>query len=367
MRLPLRIASLALIGVAMSGSLAARAESATVLINEFMPDPLSGGEWAELYNPGPLAVAIGGWQIDDDAIGRPGLVIAAGTQINPGEYLVITWATNILNKTGDSIQLIDSIGAVVDSHSYANAQSDLTLARIPDGGLTWAWGDPTGGAPNAPAPTATPTGEQPSPAVSSTATAAAGATPTNTSTAMASATAAASATNTSTATASATATPTEAAAPTAAPAFGAIRISEIAAGADPEWVEILNSGDLPVNLDGWQITRVSSAQTTARAWPAVTIAPGARAVASFAKGFLPNDGATITLHNGAGAPMGDPVIYPSLDATHVYALMDDDTWLVTDQISQGEPNPTPAPTATASPTTTPTDTRTPSPTRTESP
>ncbi|MBX0331067.1 lamin tail domain-containing protein, partial [Oscillochloris sp. ZM17-4] len=333
---------IALLGLAAATHTTARAGERTVQINEFMPDPSAGEEWAELYNNGSSPVDIGGWQIDDESIGKPGVVIAQGTTIAPGAHMTFAWAANILNKAGDTIQLLGPAGDAIDSHTYGEAQSDLSLARIPDGGVDWLWGEPTMGGANSPAPTATISASDEAPTETATGSADVG-TPT------AEGTPATSPTRTSTPTATPTNTTTHTATPTAPPSFGSIRINEIAAGTDPEWIEIYNSGDRAVSLDGWRVVRVSESSGTSRSISATVIGPGEFVVVSFAKGFLPNDGATIVVHDGAESPMSDSISYPALDATHVYALQESGIWEVTDLWSQGEQNPPPPPTATSSP------------------
>ena len=89
--------------------------SSTILINEFMPKPSSGGEWVELFNPNPFDVDLSGWKIDDDTIGGSQTTIGAGTSIPANALVIVQLAANILNDTGsDAAQLLDagtSIGA----------------------------------------------------------------------------------------------------------------------------------------------------------------------------------------------------------------------------------------------------------------
>lgn len=70
-----------------------------VLLNEFVPphdvDWDGDGtadhndEWSELYNSGPTAVGLAGWQLDDVAQGGSApYTIPAGTVIQPGGFLV---------------------------------------------------------------------------------------------------------------------------------------------------------------------------------------------------------------------------------------------------------------------------------------
>ncbi|MGQ9928657.1 MAG: lamin tail domain-containing protein, partial [Chloroflexaceae bacterium] len=158
-----------LVAAALFSHAPAQSGTAIVLINEFMPAPGSGREWAELINIGDVPADVGGWRIDDDLPGNSGqALIPAGTVIPPGGLFVIEWNTNFLNNTGDTIQLIDPAGDTLDAYTYGSASIDLSLARQPDGAPVWVWGPPSRGSFNAPLPdppTATPigTGDTPAP------------------------------------------------------------------------------------------------------------------------------------------------------------------------------------------------------------
>lgn len=115
----------------------------SLLINEVMYQPLSGGsEYVELHNPGTAAIDLAGWIISD----RPGadgsaneLVIPDGTGLlQPGGYLLAGTDTLLirdfpsipppvtiipagpltLNNDGDCLILLDPVRTVVDSVPY---------------------------------------------------------------------------------------------------------------------------------------------------------------------------------------------------------------------------------------------------------
>ncbi|WP_129626404.1 lamin tail domain-containing protein [Candidatus Oscillochloris fontis] len=359
-----------------------------ILINEFMPDPSFGNEWVEILNGGAVPVDLSGWQIDDQAVGKPGLVLPAGMIIAPGERLVFTWAANILNRDGDTLQLLDPQGVVIDRYTYHAAQLDLALARMPDAGAIWEWMPPSMGQPNSPldpTPTATliPTMTvtfTPTPAPSATPTPAPSATPTPapsaTPTPAPSATPTPAPSTTPTPAPSATPTPAPSATPTPAPSatpspsptpdirWGSIQIHEIAAASDPEWIEIINLGEEPILMLDWSVQR-SSTQTSTRSIPETILAPGERVVLSFTKGFLPNDGASLALYSASGMLISEVVSYPPMGASQVYALQPDGNWVINDTPSPNAPNPLPTPTAIPSPS--PTTTATYSPTATREP
>lgn len=124
-----------------------------VKLNEFMPKPLSGNEWVELYNPNKSPVDISNYAIEDAAANN--VAIPASTVIaGYGFYVVDLGGAPMLNDTGgDTVYLLDDLGATVDlpPPTYSNdATLDRTYARSADGGGTWSNGttDPTKGASN---------------------------------------------------------------------------------------------------------------------------------------------------------------------------------------------------------------------------
>lgn len=69
-----------------SGFALGSASANTIAVTEFMPVPLDGNEWVELFNYGPDAVDLTGWTIgdnDNDKQALPSIALASG------EYLVI--------------------------------------------------------------------------------------------------------------------------------------------------------------------------------------------------------------------------------------------------------------------------------------
>ena len=71
-----------------------------VVINEVMADAVSApqeGDWIELYNTTGQALSMGGWFVSDDAGDPTRYVIAPGTTIPAGGYLVLTQAGHFGN------------------------------------------------------------------------------------------------------------------------------------------------------------------------------------------------------------------------------------------------------------------------------
>ena len=140
-----------------------------VVINEFLPNPSGdddalkpAGEWVELYNRGGTAVDVSNWALYDSIDTHELLITAAvtdtgGTIVPAGGRLVVyrNGDTDFVlnNSGGDSVRLFNALiilgGTLVDSHAYtANAATDKTTARIPDGTDNWVDPIPTPGEPN---------------------------------------------------------------------------------------------------------------------------------------------------------------------------------------------------------------------------
>ena len=349
--------SLLAIGVLALPPPASRAAAASpILINEFVPKPASGAEWAELLNTSDAPVDLSGWIIDDDTLGPPRTALASGTSIAAHGLLVVSLTSNILNDTGsDAIQLLDAANTLIDTHAYTGTVAGMAYARIPDGGATWARVAATPGAPN-PQPTATPTA---SPTPSSTPA------PTATSTSTPTATAPApSTTPSSTPTASIPATATLA--PSATPYPAGVIINEFLAYPKTlysnEWVELYNTAAEPAELSGWKIDDEAGGSAPI-ALPAQSTIPAlGYLVIELPGALLNNDADSVRLLRPDGSS-ADSTSYAGSQPDLSHSRAADGSWYISTANSPGAANLPPA-TPTASPTHTPTATRTPSPTHT---
>ncbi len=128
-----------------------------IYLNEYMPHPLSGDEYVELYNANPFAVEVGGWQIDDGLEGGA-FRIPAGVGIAARGYVVFVRNFR-LNNDGDIVRLMTPGGDLVDSHNYGTDPGlGVAWSRSPDGGPVWRSDlAPSPGGANPPPPTAKPT------------------------------------------------------------------------------------------------------------------------------------------------------------------------------------------------------------------
>lgn len=167
---------------------------ADVVINEIFPNPPGtdpGYEWVELFNAGDVAIDISSWTIDtatSDWSIR--FVFPAGTQIYPGDFLVIgdeyvvdadlllpQGESLILGNavtSGDAVRIADNVASVIDTVIYGPNNNDgflddngavasslaligvqgESIARAADGvdsddsGLDFTVSQPTPGQPN---------------------------------------------------------------------------------------------------------------------------------------------------------------------------------------------------------------------------
>jgi len=115
-------------------------------LSEFMPNPDSRDEWAEVYNPQNYEIDIGGWKIDDIEGASSPFSIPTGTKIGPNAYLVFYFSSR-LNNDGDTIRLLNSLGAANEIYTYQTATKGVSFAKDAQG----AWqqtSNPTPGTAN---------------------------------------------------------------------------------------------------------------------------------------------------------------------------------------------------------------------------
>jgi hypothetical protein len=125
----------------------------TLVINEFMANASSGGDWIELYNPTASAVSLTGWYLSDN-VSRPakwaipaGVIAARGCKAFgnidgfglawDGEEVVLSY----LPGTGED--------RIVDAVSFKAQEPDISRGRYPDGGSYWLRMTPSKGSVNA--------------------------------------------------------------------------------------------------------------------------------------------------------------------------------------------------------------------------
>lgn len=134
---------------------------AQIVINELLPNPTGGSDWVELYNTSSQEIDLNDWVLDDE-----------GTKTNMVEIKEVTvsahgfWLFEVgsrLNKSSDTIYLINNEEVVVDEYNYStNPGDDVSFGRAPDGGNWGVCDKPTPNLENqcvlpSPSPSPSPT------------------------------------------------------------------------------------------------------------------------------------------------------------------------------------------------------------------
>ncbi len=122
----------------------------TLRLNEWMADPVSGGDWFELYNPDPNPVALGGLflsnSIKKDPYKSPMPALTfIGSGVQGYQKFVAdndpaSGANHVsfkLSKDGDSLGLFPSVGLAIDALSFGPQATGISEGRLPDGSATW--------------------------------------------------------------------------------------------------------------------------------------------------------------------------------------------------------------------------------------
>ena len=108
---------------------------AELVINELYPAPSTGEtEWVELFNNENSIIDITDYSLIDASNNK---IKIATTSANPYEYIIAT-STNVLNNTGDTIFLKNSLMTVIDVATYSGTfNPEKTWARCPDASGGW--------------------------------------------------------------------------------------------------------------------------------------------------------------------------------------------------------------------------------------
>jgi hypothetical protein len=140
-----------------------------------------------------------------------------------------------------------------------------------------------------------------------------------------------------------------------------IVINEFSAKTDPEWVELYNTSNTSVNLDGWEIAD-GNTKSTDDLTISGTISADGFMVFEHPKGWLNDSGDTVKLYNNA-TPSGelqDSYTYSSADAETTTSRVPDgsgdftyDTDSTKGEANQAPPTPIPTEEPTSAPTLTP--------------
>jgi spore coat protein CotH len=122
-----------------------------VVINEIMASNNSGAsdeaseyeDWIELYNNNVEPIDLSGFYLTDNLLNLPKWEIPAGTVI-PGNGYIIFWADEDsaqgdrhcnfkLSALGESLMLLDASLSLIDSLNFGVQNSNIALARVPNG------------------------------------------------------------------------------------------------------------------------------------------------------------------------------------------------------------------------------------------
>lgn len=105
-----------------------------VVINEFDPNPPSGPQWIELYNPTDFTYSISLWRIITRAYGITYLV-PAGSSIPGKGYFFMEFTFPIIDPVGDVIFLQDNNGLEIDRTPPLTkpVKDNTAWARVPNG------------------------------------------------------------------------------------------------------------------------------------------------------------------------------------------------------------------------------------------
>ena len=110
---------------------------ATVVLNEVSSQD---GDQIEFFNHGAESVDLSGWSYSDQTrLPTHTFVFPAGTEIGPGEFLVMSreQAHDFGLGRDDAVVLFDAEGLVVDEADWADGEALISYCRYPNGTGPW--------------------------------------------------------------------------------------------------------------------------------------------------------------------------------------------------------------------------------------
>lgn len=164
--------------------------------------------------------------------------------------------------------------------------------------------------------------------------------------------------------------------------YAQVVINEVSPASDPEWVELYNTSDQQINLEGWEVTDNDSGSglfaitiTQALQNPNIPAKGHLVVYGGAGKTRLSNSSESVYLYDNQSEDPKDSVSYSTtIKSNESYARSPDGTsnWVITNSsvnAANQSPTSTPAstPTVTLTPTQSPTSTSTPKPTNTPKP
>ncbi len=112
------------------------------------PDFNDYGDWFEIYNPGDEDVDISGYYLTDDVNEPTKWQVPEGVVVPAHGYLIV-WADDNdtlgqaphtsfkLSSSGEQVAIFDASGALIDSVTFPELNSDVSYGRYPDGTDNW--------------------------------------------------------------------------------------------------------------------------------------------------------------------------------------------------------------------------------------
>ncbi len=289
------------------------------IISEVYPAPLTGeSEWVELYNPSSTPITLTGYTLKD-LLTTPSVLYISGTEVlGPLAYKAIVLSGSKLNNTGDTVQLLDPNGILVDTLSYTSSTNGQSWQRMTTVSTECVLAVPSFGLVNTLFPLVAPT---PSPSSTITATASAQVTTDPTPSATSSAL-----TSALQPTPSATPLPTSTpAAISLADTMTQLALSEFhpCPEGGVEWLELYNEGKEAVTVTGLRISDESGNYRTLSG----TVPALGYAVLSWSGSLLNNAGDSFEVNTEQGRILAQ-VEYSACDSStsYVYTLTPTASW-----------------------------------------
>lgn len=124
---------------------AALGPASALLINEWMPFALNGDDWFEIFNPGPLPVALSGLYVTDNPsiAGLTNHIIGPHTYIDAEGWVRLFADSDVaegrdhvnfrLADFGETLRLYDSNLQLIDSVEFGPVAAQTSEGRLPDG------------------------------------------------------------------------------------------------------------------------------------------------------------------------------------------------------------------------------------------
>lgn len=291
-----------LFSIVLSGHLLfTKTALASVIITEVHPNPLSGPEWVELFNPDSVAVDLSNWTIEDQ-LTSPTVAASLTQSLSPQSYLKIDLTSQKLNNTSDGVTLKNHEGVIMDQMSYTSTTPGLSWTRASSGGTFVLSEASPGQAMATPVPSPSP-----SPAA-----------------------------------ASPTPMPTPSSNPAAHIYLQASEIMACPETGEPEWLEVYNPTDYILHLDDWRIRDTAENLRTVSG----SINPHAYGSFSWSSGLLNNTGDTLALLTRDSDQIFSATFGPCFKQTSF--IYDQEAWKVTTTVTRDQVNTLTAPIPTPS-------------------